>query len=142
MPIDTGTEQMHGRPAEIYSNDPLHPYLKRVAASSRTAVERLDRGSQKSWGISGICKRWRQSLLPAEPAYAALEARLQKAPTIAVPTITIDGKYDPFTPDGDGSACRAQFTGRYQHRVLGVGHTVPQEAPHDFARAVIDATRL
>ncbi|BCY10198.1 alpha/beta fold hydrolase [Actinoplanes sp. L3-i22] len=86
--------------------------------------------------------RWRQSLLPAEPAYAALEAKLQAAPKIAVPTITIDGKYDPFTPAGDGSAYRGQFTGRYQHRVLDVGHNVPQEAPHDFARAVIDAGRL
>lgn len=29
---------------------------------------------------------------------------------IAVPTITIDGKHDPFTPAGNGSACRAKFT--------------------------------
>ncbi|WP_436531464.1 alpha/beta fold hydrolase [Actinoplanes sp. HUAS TT8] len=86
--------------------------------------------------------RWRQSLLPAEPEYADLEATLQSAPKIAVPTITIDGRYDPFTPAGDGSAYRAQFTGKYDHRVFDVGHNVPQEAPHDFARAVIDAGRL
>lgn len=86
--------------------------------------------------------RWRQSLLPAEPEYAALEAKLQNAPKIAVPTITIDGKYDPFTPAGDGSVYRAQFTGKYDHRVFDVGHNVPQEAPYDFARAVIDAARL
>lgn len=86
--------------------------------------------------------RWRQSLLPISAEYAELEARLQAAPKIAVPAITIDGKYDPFTPAGDGSAYRGQFTGKYDHRVFDVGHNVPQEAPYDFARAVIDAGRL
>jgi hypothetical protein len=47
--------------------------------------------------------RWRQNLLPAEPEYADLERTLQTAPSISVPTITIDGKYDPFTPAGNGS---------------------------------------
>jgi len=86
--------------------------------------------------------RWRQSLAPAEPEYAAIEAKLQNAPAIAVPTITIDGKYDPFTPAGDGSAYRGHFTGKYQHRTFDVGHNVPQEAPRDFARAVMDADHL
>ncbi|MFL6121334.1 alpha/beta fold hydrolase [Actinophytocola sp.] len=86
--------------------------------------------------------RWRLGLAPAEPEYAALERRLQSAPTIAVPTITIDGRYDPFTPAGNGSAYRAKFTGRYDHRVLDVGHNVPQEDPHGFARAVVDADHL
>ncbi|WP_112238717.1 alpha/beta fold hydrolase [Kribbella monticola] len=86
--------------------------------------------------------RWRQSLLPPEPEYAALEAELQNAPKIAVPTITVDGKHDPFTPAGNGSSYRDHFTGKYQHRTFDVGHNVPQEAPHDFARAVIDADRL
>jgi hypothetical protein len=44
--------------------------------------------------------RWRLSLAPAEPEYAAIEAKLQQGPPIAVPTITIDGRYDPFTPAG------------------------------------------
>jgi pimeloyl-ACP methyl ester carboxylesterase len=82
--------------------------------------------------------RWRQSLYPAEPEYASTEATLQTAPTIAVPTITIDGKYDPFTPAGNGAAYRDHFTGKYEHRVFDVGHNVPQEAPQDFAQAVID----
>jgi pimeloyl-ACP methyl ester carboxylesterase len=82
--------------------------------------------------------RWRQSLYPAEPEYASIEAKLQQAPAIAVPTITIDGKYDPFTPAGDGAAYRDKFTGKYEHRVLPVGHNVPQEAPAAFAQAVID----
>jgi pimeloyl-ACP methyl ester carboxylesterase len=86
--------------------------------------------------------RWRQGLYPAEPEYASLENKLQMAPVIAVPTITIDGKQDPFTPAGNGSAYRDKFTGKYEHRVFDVGHNVPQEAPQAFARAVIDADRL
>ena len=85
--------------------------------------------------------RWRQSLIPAEPEYAELEAKLQNAPKIAVPTITIDGRYDPFTPAGNGSSYRDHFTGRYEHRTFDVGHNVPQEAPVEFARAVVDASR-
>lgn len=86
--------------------------------------------------------RWRQSLAPAEPEYARLEAKLQQAPVIGVPTITIDGEYDPFTPPGDGSKYRDRFNGQYEHRVFAVGHNVPQEAPHDFAKAVVDADHL
>jgi hypothetical protein len=33
-----------------------------------------------------------------------------------------------------------QFAGQYEHRAIagGVGHNLPQEAPHAFAQAVID----
>lgn len=86
--------------------------------------------------------RWRLSIAPAEPEYAAIEERLQQAPTIAVPTITVDGAQDPFTPAGNGSGYRAKFTGAYEHRVLNVGHNVPQEDPQGFARAVMDADRM
>lgn len=87
--------------------------------------------------------RWRLGLYPAEPKYAAIEAKLQATPPITVPTITIDGRYDPFTPtNGDGTSYRAMFTGKYDHRVFDVGHNVPQEAPRDFTQAVIDAGNL
>ncbi|MEU6657560.1 alpha/beta hydrolase [Streptomyces sp. NPDC046821] len=82
--------------------------------------------------------RWRQSLAPSEPEYERYEHVLQQAPTISVPTITIDGRYDPFTPAGNGSAYRGMFTGKYDHRVLDVGHNVPQEDPRGFAKAVVD----
>jgi hypothetical protein len=41
-------------------------------------------------------------------------------------------------------AYAGQFTGKYQHRVIGggVGHNLPQEAPRAFAQAIIDADRL
>jgi pimeloyl-ACP methyl ester carboxylesterase len=86
--------------------------------------------------------RWRLSLDPSEPEYASIERKLQRAPVIGVPTITIDGQYDPFTPPGDGKAYRDHFTGKYQHRVFAVGHNVPQEAPREFAQAVMDVDRL
>jgi pimeloyl-ACP methyl ester carboxylesterase len=86
--------------------------------------------------------RWRLSLAPREPEYATIEDRLQEVPLIGVPTITIDGEHDPFTPPGDGAAYRSKFTGTYQHRVLPVGHNVPQEAPHAFAEAVAAVDHL
>lgn len=37
-----------------------------------------------------------------------------------------------------------KFTGKYEHRTFtgGVGHNPPQEAPHQFVQAVIDASRM
>jgi pimeloyl-ACP methyl ester carboxylesterase len=86
--------------------------------------------------------RWRLDLVPGDPKYAAIEKKLDAAPTIAVPTVTIDGKHDPFTPPGDGAAYRAHFTGKYAHHTLPVGHNVPQEDPRGFARAVVEADHL
>ncbi|MEU0807582.1 alpha/beta hydrolase [Streptomyces sp. NPDC005970] len=81
--------------------------------------------------------RWRLGLAKGEPKYAAIEKRLAAAPVIKVPTITIDGAYDPFTPPGHGSAYRKKFTGKYAHQTLKVGHNIPQEAPRAFAKAVV-----
>jgi pimeloyl-ACP methyl ester carboxylesterase len=87
--------------------------------------------------------RWRLGLAEGDPRYDALERRLATMPTIGVPTITIDGELDPFTPPGEGSMYRSYFTGPYDHRTFrGIGHNVPQEAPADFARAVVDADAL
>jgi len=55
---------------------------------------------------------------------------------ITVPTITIGSDFDG--PNKNGTSYRKMFTGPYSHRGLdGVGHNVPQEAPQDFANAVI-----
>jgi pimeloyl-ACP methyl ester carboxylesterase len=80
--------------------------------------------------------RWRQSLADGERKYDDLEKRLQSAPVITVPTITIGSDFDGAA--ADGAAYAGKFTGKYSHRVLnGIGHNVPQEAPHAFADAVI-----
>ncbi|MFJ4844710.1 alpha/beta fold hydrolase [Streptomyces sp. NPDC088733] len=83
--------------------------------------------------------RWRLGLVEGDPRYDALEARPARGPVITVPTVTLDGAEDPFTPPGNGASYRAKFTGPYAHRTLdGIGHNLPQEAPAAFARAVMD----
>ena len=87
--------------------------------------------------------RWRLGLAPCDPRYHKVEQRLAAAPDIAVPTITLDPASDPTTPPGDGASHWSKFTGPYAHRTLqGIGHNLPQEAPEDFARAVLDVDRL
>ncbi|HMA01688.1 MAG TPA: alpha/beta hydrolase, partial [Gemmatimonadaceae bacterium] len=82
--------------------------------------------------------RWRLSLAKGETRYDPLEARLSQGPVITVPTITIGSDFDGAAADGKLYA--RKFTGRYAHRVFpGIGHNVPQEAPKEFARAIIDA---
>jgi pimeloyl-ACP methyl ester carboxylesterase len=81
--------------------------------------------------------RWRLSLAAGEPQYEALEAKLQEAPVIAVPTITSASDFDGAA--ADGKAYARKFSGKYSHRILeGIGHNVPQEAPRAFAEAVVE----
>jgi len=83
--------------------------------------------------------RWRLGLAKGDPRYDADEARLAQAPTIAAPTVTMEGDANG-APHPDPAAYRGKFTGRYEHRLIGggVGHNLPQEAPAAFAQAVLD----
>jgi pimeloyl-ACP methyl ester carboxylesterase len=83
--------------------------------------------------------RHRYALAPGDPAVEEIERRLAARPPIAVPTIALDGEADGVAPIG-GSARHARFfTGPYQRRVLPrIGHNLPQEAPRDFAAAVLE----
>lgn len=83
--------------------------------------------------------RWRIGAADGEPQYDAWENRVAEGPSISVPTITMEGDANG-APHADPSAYAKRFTGKYEHRNLsgGVGHNIPQEAPKDFARAVID----
>nr|WP_294554264.1 alpha/beta hydrolase [uncultured Rhodopila sp.] len=87
--------------------------------------------------------RWRLGLANGDPQYDDLEKRLAEGPAIAVPAITLEGDANG-APHPDAEAYRKKFTGKYEHRIIrgGVGHNLPQEAPQDFARAIIDAGRL
>jgi pimeloyl-ACP methyl ester carboxylesterase len=87
--------------------------------------------------------RWRLGLAMGEGQYDDLEKRLAAAPAISVPTITMEGDANG-APHPEPGAYAKKFTGRYQHRNIGggVGHNLPQEAPKDFADAVIDVARL
>jgi hypothetical protein len=47
-------------------------------------------------------------------------------------------------PHLEPPAYAKKFIGKYQHRTIkgGIGHNLPQEAPQDFARAVIDVDAM
>jgi pimeloyl-ACP methyl ester carboxylesterase len=83
--------------------------------------------------------RWRLGLAADDPRYVGTERRLAARPTIAVPTITLEGDANG-APHPDPASYRAQFVGPYEHRdiVGGVGHNLAQEAPDAFAAAVAD----
>jgi pimeloyl-ACP methyl ester carboxylesterase len=86
--------------------------------------------------------RWRLGLAEGEARYDATEQQLAKAPTISVPTITMEGDANG-APHPPPAAYAAKFTGKYEHRTItgGIGHNLPQEAPEAFAKAVIDVAR-
>lgn len=83
--------------------------------------------------------RWRIGLADGERRYDALEKRLAQSPVISVPTITMEGDFNG-APHPVPAAYRRQFAGKYEHRLVkgGIGHNLPQEAPRDFAQAIID----
>jgi len=87
--------------------------------------------------------RWRLGLAAGEPRFDEHERRLAGRPTIAVPTITLEGDANG-APHPDPTAYRAQFVGPYEHRDVlgGIGHNLPQEAPAAFASAVADVQAI
>ncbi|MGJ7497277.1 alpha/beta fold hydrolase [Variovorax sp. RT4R15] len=110
------------------------------ATFDRSAVA-LDNADHVSIVIHNY--RWRLGLAEGETRYLDLEARLAKAPVIAVPTITLEGDANG-APHPEPSVYAKKFSGPYEHRHIkgGIGHNLPQEAPEAFAAAVLDATRL
>lgn len=78
-----------------------------------------------------------------ERHYDEFEKRLAAAPVITVPTITLEGDANG-APHLEPAAYASKFTAHYAHRLVsgGIGHNLPQEAPRDFAQAVIDVARF
>jgi pimeloyl-ACP methyl ester carboxylesterase len=83
--------------------------------------------------------RWRLGLAESDAKFDHLEKRLATFPAISVPTITLEGDANG-APHPPPASYRARFSGEYEHRNLlgGIGHNLPQEAPREFARAVVD----
>ena len=83
--------------------------------------------------------RWRLDLAQGDPKYDDVEKQLAVFPTIAVPTITMEGDANG-APHPEPAAYAKKFTGKYAHRTIkgGIGHNLPQEAPQAFAEAIID----
>jgi pimeloyl-ACP methyl ester carboxylesterase len=83
--------------------------------------------------------RHRFGLALGDPAYEDTERCLVAQPPIAVPAIALDGGGDGVTRAGGARLHARHFTGRYERREIPlVGHNLPQEAPREFARAVLD----
>jgi pimeloyl-ACP methyl ester carboxylesterase len=79
-------------------------------------------------------------LAAGDRAYEELEERLARRPRIAVPVVTLDGADDPLKPGGTADQA-GLFTARHEHRVVNAGHNLPQEAPGDFADAVLTVNK-
>lgn len=87
--------------------------------------------------------RWRLGLAEGESRYDDVERRLAATPSIAVPTITMEGDANG-APHPQPESYAGRFTGPYEHRLItgGVGHNLPQEAPEAFATAIADAAGM
>jgi pimeloyl-ACP methyl ester carboxylesterase len=85
--------------------------------------------------------RWRLGLSEGEATYNGLEQRLATAPVIPMPAITLEGDANG-APHPDSSVYAGKFTGKYKHRLIegGIGHNLPQEAPKEFADAIIEVS--
>lgn len=82
--------------------------------------------------------RHRFGLVAGDPNVEQTERRLAAQPIISVPTIAIDGAGDGVMATGGSESHARFFGGRFERRVIPlVGHNLPQEAPAQFAAAVV-----
>ncbi|QHG65967.1 alpha/beta fold hydrolase [Pseudomonas putida] len=111
------------------------------SATFERSAKALDNPDQVAITVHNY--RWRLGLAQGETQYDPLEARLAKLPSIAVPTITLEGDANG-APHPPAEAYAQRFTGKYEYRLItgGVGHNLPQEAPQAFTKAVVDADHL
>ena len=86
--------------------------------------------------------RHRMGNVAGDPRYASVQAQLAALPKIGIPTIVIHGGADDVNPPELSEKHQRYFTGPYKRRVFAnVGHNPPQEAPTEFAAAVLDVCR-
>jgi pimeloyl-ACP methyl ester carboxylesterase len=109
-------------------------------ATFQRSAQALDNADHVSITIHNY--RWRLGLADGERRYDVFEKKLALGPVINVPTITMEGDANG-APHPEPAAYRGKFAGKYEHRLItgGIGHNLPQEAPRDFARAVIDVAK-
>ncbi|MBW4455325.1 MAG: alpha/beta hydrolase [Nostoc indistinguendum CM1-VF10] len=83
--------------------------------------------------------RWRLGLAEGESKYDEFEKRLAVFPAITVPTITLESDANG-APHPEPSSYAKKFSGKYSHRTIkgGIGHNLPQEAPREFAKAIVE----
>ncbi len=82
--------------------------------------------------------RHRYGLAKGDPKLEHIEKELLSQPTIKAPTIVLDAEADGVEPFIGTGKDAAKFEGNYERRILkGIGHNVPQEAPGEFASAIL-----
>jgi pimeloyl-ACP methyl ester carboxylesterase len=82
--------------------------------------------------------RHRYGLANGDPKLENIEEALLKQPTIKTATIVLDAEADGVEPiEGTGKDAM-YFAGKYERKIIkGTGHNVPQEAPLEFASAIV-----
>ena len=82
--------------------------------------------------------RHRYALVDGDSAMLNTQALLARQPGISVPSVVLDGGGDGVLASGSIGAGRRHFIGPYSQQLIpSVGHNLPQEAPHEFAAAVL-----
>ena len=82
--------------------------------------------------------RHRYGLAKGDPQFENMEQVLLKQPKINVPTIVLDAEADGVEPIAGTGKDGNFFAGRYERRIVrGAGHNLPQEAPVEFAGAIL-----
>jgi pimeloyl-ACP methyl ester carboxylesterase len=82
--------------------------------------------------------RHRYALVPGDPTVEDTERRLATQPRISAPAVALDGGGDGVIPSGGSERHARFFSGKYERKVIPrVGHNLPQEAPQEFAAAVL-----
>lgn len=86
--------------------------------------------------------RHRYGLARGDPKFEAMERALQQQPTIKVRAVVLDAEADGVEPFSETGKDARYFEGGYERRVAkGIGHNLPQEAPAEFARAILTLLR-
>jgi len=86
--------------------------------------------------------RHRYGLVPGDPTYAGIEAKLAVQPRIAVPTVSLHGDSDGVAAPARDERVRRMFGLDFRALHLPrIGHNIPQEAPQAFADAVLSLIR-
>lgn len=82
--------------------------------------------------------RHRYGLVNGDPKFETIEEALLGQPTIKVPAIVLDAEADGVEPISGTGKDAHYFEGSYERRIVkGTGHNLPQEAPAEFAKAIL-----
>ena len=82
--------------------------------------------------------RHRYGLADGDPNLENIETALLQQPTIKVPAVVLDAEDDGVEPIAGTGNDASFFMVEYERRIIkGAGHNLPQEAPAEFANAVM-----